>query len=127
MEVIYNEQIVCFDCDDTLVLWPENHPNHFPNASFAQPSPGSIPITDPYDNSVNYLIPHTKHISLLKKYKGRGNYIRVWSAAGVKWAEAVVKALAIEDYVDSVETKPLKLIDDLPVDRIFETRLYLKY
>lgn len=117
MEVIAHENIAAFDVDDTLVMWDNN---------FDVPLENKVSITDPYDGSVNYLKPHRKHINLLKKYKGRGMMVVVWSAAGYKWAESVVKALGIEEYVDYILTKPTKLIDDLTPNEVFGTRLYLK-
>lgn len=126
MQVIDNDKIVFCDIDDTLVLWPENHPDKFPNKSFSQPFDVSVEFLDPYDNSINNLVPYQKHIDLLKKYKGRGYFIIVWSAGGVKWAESVVKTLGLKDYVDLVMTKSLKYIDDLDASKILGERIYLK-
>lgn len=124
MEVITHENIAAFDVDDTLVMWDSQFERQdFP---YDPELRTKVPITDPYDGSVNYLKPHRKHINLLKKYKGRGMLVVVWSAAGYKWAEAVVKALGIEEYVDYILTKPTKLIDDLTPNEVFGTRIYLK-
>jgi len=119
---IQNEFIVCFDVDETLVLWPENHGF----ASHTQPSEGSIAIRDPYDGSTNHLVPYKKHIDLLKKYKGRGMCVVVWSAGGVLWAKSVVNTLGLADYVDLVMTKPSKLVDDLSLSKIFPKPIYIK-
>lgn len=116
MKIVENEQIVCFDVDDTLVKWTDR---------YTQPHENALDFNDPYDNSTNYLAPHKAHVALLKKFKGRGYYIRVWSAGGVKWAESVVNRLKLNSYVDSVETKPIKIVDDLPPNE-FLYRLYLK-
>lgn len=118
MQITETETIVCIDCDDTLCMWDNE---------FRQPHDGAIAFPDPYDNSINYLKVHQKHVDLIKKYKGRGFYIRVWSAAGYKWAESVVKTLGLEAYVDSIETKPIKYIDDLTGDYVLGTRVYLPY
>lgn len=123
MEIIKNDKIIFFDCDDTLVKWPENWNM---NASFSQPSEGSVEFHDPYDWSSNHLIPFEKHISLLKKHKGRGYCVIVWSAGGVMWAASVIKTLGLEQYVDFIMTKPLKFVDDLPADKILGERIYLK-
>lgn len=117
MKIIENESTVFCDIDDTLVMWSD---------LFSQPHEGAIPIIDPYDNSTNYLVPHKKHINLLKKYKGRGQSVIIWSAGGYKWALSVVKALGLEEYVDLVMSKPMKYIDDLQASEILGTRLYLK-
>lgn len=123
MIVNENECIVCSDVDDTLVIWD--------NKDFKTPGPGKIAFKDPYDNSINYLKVHWKHVDLLKKYKGRGFYIRVWSAAGGKWARSVVETLGMELFVDSVETKPMKYLDDITDDqrisRILGSRVYIPY
>jgi len=124
MNVIENEQIICFDVDDTIVMWSDRFTQpHTNNAGTIQ----SIEITDPYNKVTYNLIPHLKHIDLIKKMKGRGYYIRIWSAGGVKWAEAVIKKLGLESFVDSIETKPLKYVDDLtsPSD-ILGARIYLR-
>lgn len=117
MIVIKNESTIFVDCDDTLIMWGKK---------YNKPHKGAIEIRDPYDDSLNYLKPHMKHINLLKKYKGRGNSIVCWSAGGFKWAEAVIKALKLESYVDLIVTKPIKYIDDLPAKKILGTRLYFK-
>lgn len=115
MNVVDNEVIVCFDVDDTLVMW-----GHNPCGSEV------IPFINPYDKSITYLKPHLRHIDLLKQYKGRGFFVRVWSAGGVQWALSVVKTLGLEDFVDSVETKPAKYIDDLQANEVLGARVYIK-
>ena len=117
MKLIEGENLVCCDVDDTLVMWTDK---------FRQPHEGAKKFHDPYDDSANYLTPHRKHIELLKKYKGRGVTVVVWSAAGCKWAESVVKTLGLVEFVDLIMTKPNKIIDDLPVEAIFSTRIYLE-
>lgn len=44
--------------------------------------------------------------------KNRGATIVVWSGSGWQWAEKVVKALNIEDYVDYIQCKPQWIFDD---------------
>lgn len=117
MKTVGNEVNVFCDVDDTLVHWHND---------YSKPGDDKIKIIDPYDKSVNYLKPHKKHIRLLKKMKGRGNFIIVWSAGGFKWAEAVVKALKLEDVVDLVMTKPAKYVDDLDASVWIGSRIYLK-
>lgn len=126
MQVYETDQVVCCDVDDTLVLWPENHPERFPGKSFAQPFEGSVAFFDPYDGSTNNLVPHISHTNLIKKYKGRGFTIIVWSAGGYKWAESVVKTLGLESFVDLVLTKPSRYVDDLLCQEWMGNRVYIK-
>jgi hypothetical protein len=109
-----NETITCYDVDETLVLW-------FNDCDISK----KINIVCPYSGAATWLKPHHRHIDLLKKHHGRKNYIIVWSAGGVLWAEAVVKALGLEEYVDLVMTKPTKFVDDLPANEILGTHIYL--
>jgi predicted phosphatase len=117
MQVIENESVIVCDVDNTLLMWDH---------TYKIPSEYKLKIIDPYDNSINYLKPHTKHVELLRKYKGRGMTIVVWSAAGYKWALEAVKALELEDIVDYVQTKPTKWIDDSDANSVLGSHIYLK-
>lgn len=90
-----------FDVDDTLVLW--GMPQH----------PDAIELKN--GDYVESLVPHKKHIELIKQAKFRGHAVVVWSQGGEDWALAVVKALKLEEYVDVVMAKPMWYVDDLPV------------
>lgn len=110
MKVTPHEFIVCYDVDGTLVTLGN----------------GNLKIKNPLTASELYYAFNFKHIELLKSHRARGYHVRVWSAAGWQWAEAVVKALHLEEYVNSIETKPICLVDDLPVQEIFPHRVFIK-
>jgi FMN phosphatase YigB (HAD superfamily) len=103
MTVINAEDVILFDVDNTLALWDSN---------FNEPHEDAVAITNPYSGETVYLRPHKVHIRIMKEYKGRGFTNVVASAGGVLWAEAVVKAFGIEQYVDLVMTKPNRHFDD---------------
>ena len=68
----------------------------------------------------------TQHIEELIRQKKSGTRIVVWSASGVQWAEAVVKSLGIEKYVDAVLSKPTRVYDDKdPIEWLPERRFFL--
>lgn len=96
------------DVDDTLIMWriPEDYT-------------GPLVETD-LDGFKDKGIPNLHAINHLKKMKARGYAIIVWSAGGSEWAEAVVKALELEDFVDVVMPKIDFHLDDVPdpVDKI---------
>lgn len=117
MIVTYNENIIPFDCDDTIVKW---------NKDPKKNKKGRVKFKDPYSKYTYYLKPMVGNIELLQKYKGRGFYIILWSAAGVKWAETIAKNLKLEKYIDEIKTKPCKYVDDAPVEKWFGHRVYLK-
>lgn len=118
MNVIHNEQVYCFDVDDTLVLWDDK---------FHAPEEGRIRITDPYDGAVVYLKPHVRHIKLLKQMHGRKRFVVVWSQGGVKWAESVVEALELKPFVHLVMTKPFGYVDDIPVSSWLKNHIFLPH
>ena len=114
MKILESEQIVCVDCDDSLILWKK-----------AGKGDKVISFNDPYDSSQHYVVVHEPHVKILKDRKARGAVIIVWSQSGYKWAEAIVRALKIEQYVDIVSSKPILVIDDKPVEEWMGERLYL--
>lgn len=96
---------VTFDVDDTLVMW--SIPERWQGETIDIECRGYI----------NVVVPNKHNIQLLKKMAMRGHAIVVWSAGGADWAEAVVKALALEEYVEVVSGKPQYYIDDKPNPR----------
>lgn len=111
------ERVYFSDVDDTLILYPPN---------IEKPTKGSIPIECPYDKQVRYYVPSKKHIKLLKDHYSRGYYVIVWSASGGLWAEAVVNALKLNEYVCDVICKPAKFCDDLPPSEWMGNRIDLE-
>ena len=117
MQTIKSDRIVYCDVDDTLVKWDDN-------MSFTKLDKQSIAILDPFEdarrdpfeepNKVYYLRPIWATIQYLKEYKAKGYTVVVWSAGSYLWAEAVVKALKLEEYVDFCMSKPDVCLDDLP-------------
>jgi hypothetical protein len=116
-DLIENEMVSCFDVDETLVL------DRDPKNRTEERS--SIFVLSPYDGSFNFRIPHEKHIQLLKQMHGRGRFIVVWSGAGAQWARNAIEALELEPYVHMILTKPIVFVDDLPVEKWMNNRVYL--
>lgn len=112
MTVIKTDQVITFDCDDTIILWHTANPD--------------VTIVDPYDGVNHNLEIHQRHVKLLTDHFHRGYHVVVWSANGYMWAEAVVKALGIESYVHTVMSKPLKYVDDLHANEFMGARIYLE-
>ena len=112
-----SEHTIAFDVDDTLIMWEEN---------YTQPFHGAVAVTCPHDGAVTYHKPHKRHIGFLKKQYAKGYTVIVWSNSGVGWANAVIEALGIADYVDIVVSKPNKWVDDLsnPAS-VLGTHIYL--
>jgi len=110
------KRIIYYDVDDTLVMWDK--------AS----DPKAIEIEAPnrvFGGQVTYkLLPHARHISHLKANSRTGNIVVVWSAGGNKWAEAVIKKLELEPFVDVVLTKPDEYVDDLDCYDFMGARTY---
>lgn len=108
MHVANSDMVANIDVDDTLILWDDLCFNGLPaNVK------NRTKVVCPYDGTATWHKVHKRHVMFLKKLKARGYTIVVWSAAGTQWAEAVVKALELEDWVDWVQAKPQKVIDDL--------------
>ena len=115
--VVKSELIVMVDVDDTLLKW---------QGDFSKPAKDRIKLIDPYDKSHVYLLPHKKHVKLLKDYKARHFKVIVWSGAGWKWAQEAIKKLKLTKYVDVILSKPAKYMDDLHAPDILGSRVYLE-
>lgn len=105
-----------FDVDETLVLW-----------GYRSEDSDAIKIESPDGLISEYVMPHAPHILKLKHHKARGQLVVVWSAGGHEWAEAVVKRLGLEAYVDLVIAKPQWAWDDLTPNEFIRDRCYITY
>lgn len=91
-----------FDIDDTIVQWSDEGINRLEDYVHIECR----------GRMGKYLI-NRHNLEHLIKLSNRGHGIIVWSAGGSDWAEAVVKGLGIEKYVDVVAPKPTYYIDDV--------------
>lgn len=115
MKTIKNEHVIFVDIDDTLVMWePKLQEEHAP-----------VSIYDPHLQTTLWAVPNKGNIRLVKEKKSRGATIIVWSQGGWEYAEAVVNALCLQEYVDFVMSKPSGYIDDLAVTAWFPNRIYI--
>jgi len=101
MKVINSSNVMCVDIDDTLIMWK--------SPKYAEPR-NKLCFTFKGKYVIKYIRENT--VEELKRQKESGRYVVVWSDSGADWAEAIVKALEIEDYVDLVMAKPTVYYDD---------------
>lgn len=92
-----SEEAVYFDVDGVLVHHGQ---------------PKGIKIVEPYTKEKMVVTPDDAHIRLLKKKFCMGVTTIVWSHAGVKWAQAVVEALELQEYVTAIIPKLVVYVDD---------------
>lgn len=121
--VINKKDVALIDVDGTLIKWVEPVKYHMPYYDGGQTINISVPSVQPtathildFYGTPKYVEEIKVHTEFLKSLKARGYYIRVHSGNGAEWAAQVVKALGLEQYVDSVETKPSKIVDDKPME-----------
>lgn len=130
MITINSQTTAWFDVDDTLVLWDAT-PEQVEKEGIKFTCPGSLIIVDdePRESMpwIEMLVPHKEHIEQLKKHKSRHTKIIVWSAAGADWAEAVVKTLGLEEYVDLCISKPTWVYDDLQPTEFIPKPRWMKH
>ena len=114
MLVLNTDNAIFFDVDDTLVMWGESDLYK-----------RQLVVKDPYFIIEETLYINEAHVKLLKRCKFRGKFIVVWSHGGYKWAESVVKALELEEYVDLILTKMEDYVDDLNIEQWTVKNIYL--
>lgn len=101
MRTIRSDNNWMIDVDDTLIIWDEKHER-------------TLKMYEPLLGQYIHIAPNWNNIRLVKEKHIRGATIFVWSQGGYRWAEAVVKALGLEGYIEFVMSKPSGIIDDLP-------------
>lgn len=101
MQIVANEQVVCFDIDETLILWGKLKRKH-----------KVVAVSCPYSNRQEYLRVHEPHVKIFRDRLARGATILCWSANGYRWATAVLKALGLEHAQVIVMSKPCAYVDD---------------
>jgi FMN phosphatase YigB (HAD superfamily) len=107
-----------FDVDNTLIMWDKD---------FDDTQVPTVTFTDPYNPKRVWQFPiHVSHVELLKIISERGDTVVVWSSAGQKWAQAVVKALKLDKYVSHILQKPDSVFDDEQRELIIPTPRWLK-
>lgn len=116
MFTVKSHRSVFFDVDDTLIIWDWQ--------SVTDDMNELITIVDPESGHTEMVLPHQRHIQLLKQFKARGHTVVVWSAGGWAWAESVVKQLGLEDLVDVTMAKPDWYVDDLPASAYMGRNIY---
>lgn len=116
-KIVKNENVVFFDIDDTLILYPKDGED----------------IVDPdykvfIDFTGNKFLakPALNHIKLIKYYYRRGFYCIVWSGNGYKHARNILQQLKILKYVDQIMTKPARYVDDVECSQWMGKRIYLE-
>lgn len=118
MRVVRNEQVIYFDVDDTLVLHDLEKYSDLPTVTFV----------DPVCGTTRTLAYHPAHVRVLTERLARGAHVKVMSAGGFAWAEAVVTALGLSHYSDEqleCSTKPSAMFDDLPIEQALIKTIYL--
>ena len=106
--------ITCFDIDDTIIPWAQ-----------CDQAEGSVEVLSECGLKTETHQILTRHVENLKRHKGRGHVIIVWSAGGGEWAQRVVEALKLQDYVDIVMSKPAWYYDDKPCETWMGKSIYL--
>lgn len=105
-----------FDVDETLILWSPTEEQLEKEGIVIECPGGAVIVDQEVVNESSWkvkVVPHKIHIEQLIKHKLRNQQITVWSAGGYRWAETVVRALQLEQYVDLVISKPTWAYDDL--------------
>lgn len=109
MKVVKGPHTVFIDVDNTLLFWPEDFDE---NDNRIKDKP-TVLIEG------REFVPNTKLIRTILKYRNtiKQSFV-VWSSSGWEWAEKVVRALELEDYIDVVTAKPFLWFDDGPAHGI---------
>lgn len=115
MKVINNRNVTFWDVDETLVM----------HTTYGEVEADCAHVLDPITGQQIRVRLNLNMLRLLTEEKSQGSFIVVWSRGGHAWAEAVVKALGLEDTVDLIMTKPMVYFDDKPVEEWLPYRVYL--
>ncbi len=108
MIVTRSEKLVYVDVDETLIMR------------------SSTGIKLDYYGMEWTISPIMENINFMISLKERGYYVIVHSANGWLHAKKVIELLYLVDFVDEIKSKPIKYVDDKPVEEWFGPRIYFK-
>jgi len=114
--VLWNDQAVFVDCDDTMILWsyPEGiDTRHLTHAK------------DVHGNDTLVFLNHQRHIDFVKRLYRQGVMVIVWSAAGTRWADHTADILGLDGFVTVTMCKPKFMLDDLSADKFMPKNTFL--
>lgn len=119
MKVIKSELIRPFDIDKCMIREEGKGTTH--NGIY-------VSVKDPLDSEryVTVLV-NKAMVRIMKEEKQRGGYILVWSRSGWEWAQNVIQALKLEEYVDQIISKPTVYFDDTPIQDWLKDRVFLDF
>lgn len=106
MKVELNRFVVATDIDDTLIIWDSK------SKDLTADTKDRLVVQCPYTGKPYSFIVHERHVEFLRREKAKGSFVIAWSRSEALWAEAVIKALNLEDSIDLVMSKPVKVLDD---------------
>lgn len=109
MKIIKEDFVAGFDVDQTLIDWESGMNN----------------ITITHNGITRSGRVMQKHVERIKMHKFWGNAVIVWSKSGSSFAETVVKALELEEYVDVVCAKTSWYYDDKKCEDFMGEHRYL--
>lgn len=116
MKTIETANAIYFDVDGTLI-----------RDAYDGEEVCAFPVPHPYrGNAQVWKVKMHRNIDLLKDMSTRGRIIVVWSQAGYQWADAVVRALDLQNFVDLVIEKPIAYVDDLESQEFMGQRIFLR-
>lgn len=106
------ENVVCFDVDDTLILWGRS-------------GDYDLQMRCPYTGVIEGGVIHKQHVEMVKKHHNDGHFVIVWSGGGAPHAREAVERLHLSDYVDLIIEKPMQYYDDLDAHQFMHRRTYI--
>ena len=103
-----------------MIIWELEPKNYIQEAEFNLENLSALELLEHQPESIYMefrgkvftIRPIWTHVSQLVQQNLKGVRMVVWSAGGADWAEAVIKTLKLEDYVDVILTKPDFFYDD---------------
>ena len=121
MQIVDNYKVLFCDVDDCLIKYPpeEGWTDEERKRCVAFPSFfGASPLR---------VMPIESTIQEIKKRKEENYFLVLWSQAGSEHITQVVTALdaigyELSKYIDLIISKPLFIIDDLPILEIFQVK-----
>lgn len=117
--VLKNEYVVPVDVDGTLIT-------HLTTAELSLlPSEDVISVYDKVEQRFIKVGINRPMVRLVKEEFSRGAHVIIWSRGGFEWAEAVIKAIELQNHVHQIMSKPLSYFDDLPVEDWLKHRVFL--